>query len=49
VRVEGALQPLINPRVAHAYERVSTMSFVVSIREDSESNAVGAQGTFKSQ
>jgi len=49
--LKGALQLLINRygsiRFAHVHERVSTTSFVVLILGNSESNHLGAQGTFQ--
>ena len=48
--VKGALQLLINRygliRFAHVHQRVSTKSFVVLIRGNSNSNHLGVQGTF---
>ena len=48
--LKGALQLLINRygqiRFPHVHERVSTKSFVVLIIGNSESNHLGAQGTF---
>jgi len=51
VRIKGVLQLLINRcgyiRFAQVPERVSTQSFVVLSTENSKSNNLGAQGTFK--